>query len=199
MHAPQNIIALIFDFDDTLTDESTTKLLEAYGIDTKDFWQNRVSDLTKAGWDSALAYLRLILDHVGEGKPFGDLRNQTLRAFGSALQFYPGLPDLFADLRATVAAHRLSRPAIEYYIISGGLEEIIKGSSIAQYFDGIYGCRFCEEGGRIRHVMNSISFTEKTKYIFAINKGVPSIREDPYAVNRKIEQAARRIPIENMI
>jgi len=33
MTGPQNIIAVIFDFDDTLTDESTTKLLEKYGID----------------------------------------------------------------------------------------------------------------------------------------------------------------------
>ena len=37
MAAPQNTIALIFDFDDTLTDDSTTRLLRAHGIDVDDF------------------------------------------------------------------------------------------------------------------------------------------------------------------
>jgi hypothetical protein len=42
MPAPQNIIAVVFDFDDTLTDDSTTKLLAANGIDPVDFWQHRM-------------------------------------------------------------------------------------------------------------------------------------------------------------
>jgi hypothetical protein len=89
---------------------------------------------------------------------------------------------------------------VEFYIISGGLEEVIKGSKIARWFSGIWGCRFQEDDGQIRHVMNSVSFTEKTKYIFSINKGLHGkARSDPYAVNKKIETADRRIPFENMI
>ena len=37
----QNIVAVIFDFDDTLTDESTTKLLEQYDIDAVEFWKKQ--------------------------------------------------------------------------------------------------------------------------------------------------------------
>jgi hypothetical protein len=40
MSMPQNVVAVVFDFDDTLTDDSTTKLLEAHGVDAVDFWQN---------------------------------------------------------------------------------------------------------------------------------------------------------------
>jgi len=48
--------------------------------------------------------------------------------------------------------------------------------------------------------MNAISFTEKTKYIFSINKGLhQKARSDPYAVNHKVEPQNRRIPFENMI
>jgi phosphoserine phosphatase len=55
--APQNVIALIFDFDDTLTPDSTNKLLHKYGIDTKEFWEVSVKKLVDDEWDPTLAYL----------------------------------------------------------------------------------------------------------------------------------------------
>jgi phosphoserine phosphatase len=200
MSAPQNIVALIFDFDDTLTDDTTTRLLESRGIDTREFWQRQMKELTDAGWDSPLAYLKLILDYTGKGMPLEGLGNADLRAFGGTLSFHPGIPALFEELQDLVKEHHLSRPAIEFYIISGGMEEIIRGSKIARYFSGIWGCRFHEVGGRITHIMNAVTYTEKTKYIFAINKGVDrQSRSEPYAVNKKVEHPNRRIPFEHMI
>jgi phosphoserine phosphatase len=200
MPAPQNIIAVIFDFDDTLTDDSTTKLLLSKGIDTDRFWREEMTALTKEGWDPPLAYLKLMLDYVGEGKPLGNLTNAELRSFGATLDFYPGIPQVFEELEHQVQEHETSRPSIEFYIVSGGLEEIIRGSKIAKHCKGIFGSRFAEEGGRIRHIMNSVTFTEKTKYIFAINKGVEHmIRREPYIVNQKVDHPDRRIPIANMI
>ena len=85
MSAPQNIIAVVFDFDDTLTDDSTTRLLEAHDIEAGTFWRQRVPELIRVGWDPPLAYLKLILDHVGKGKPLGLLSNADLRAFGATM------------------------------------------------------------------------------------------------------------------
>ena len=68
MSAPQNVIAVVFDFDDTLTDDSTTKLLEFHGIDPADFWKNKAASMLSGGWDPTLAYLKLILDEVGRTK-----------------------------------------------------------------------------------------------------------------------------------
>jgi hypothetical protein len=45
----KDIIALIFDFDDTLTPDSTTQLLRSYGIDTSKFWQQDVASPYRAG------------------------------------------------------------------------------------------------------------------------------------------------------
>lgn len=200
MPASQNIIAVIFDFDDTLTDDATSKLLESRQIDTDKFWREETTALTKDGWDPALAYLQLLLNYAGEGKPLGKLSNADLRAFGATLEFYPGIPELFDELAKQVQEHDASRPAIEFFIISGGLEEVMKGTKIAKYFKGIYGSRFAERDGCIAHVMNSVTFTEKTKYIFAINKGVDHMMgREPFIVNQKVEPTDRRIPIENMI
>lgn len=201
MSMPQNVVAIVFDFDDTLTDDSTTKLLEAHGVDAADFWQHQMKKRTDEGWDAPLAYLTWILDNVGEGKRFGMLTNAQLRQFGEKLAFYTGLPELFIDLQAIAAEHPLTRPVVEFYIVSGGLEEVIRGSSIAKHFHGIWGCNFAEEGGCVRHVKNIITFTEKTKALFAINKGISDqeIRKNPYTVNEFRTPEDRRVPFRNMI
>jgi FMN phosphatase YigB (HAD superfamily) len=130
MSAPQNIIAVVFDFDDTLTDDSTTALLESVGIDTGEFWKSKAKALLDQGWGPVPAYLKLLLDNVGEGKPFEKLTNARLREFGASLRFYPGIPGLFRDLQKSVKEHPLSNPGIEFYVVSSGLEEIIRGSDV---------------------------------------------------------------------
>jgi hypothetical protein len=197
--APQNIIAVVFDFDDTLTDESTTALLQSVGIEADDFWANKAKGLLDAGWDPIPAYLKLILDNVGQGKPFGKLTNARLRDFGAGLEFYRGIPAIFKDLQKSVAEHRLSNPGIEFYVVSSGLEEIIRGSAVAKYLTHCWGCQFAEEDGQIAHAKRIVSFTEKTRYLFEINKGVTSSGRNPYAVNENVQKQERRVPFENMI
>ena len=52
--------------------ESTTKLLEHYSINVVRFWQKQNKDLIlKDGWDPVPAYMKLMLDNVGDGKPLG--------------------------------------------------------------------------------------------------------------------------------
>jgi phosphoserine phosphatase len=196
--APQNIIAIVFDFDDTLTDDSTTALIEHFGIDPTEFWGKKAKILLESGWDPTPAYLKLILDNVGEGKPFGKLTNNRLREFGSTLKFYPGIPTLFRDLKESVAEHHVTNPGIEFYVVSGGLEEIIKGSSIAKHLSNFWGCQFAEEDGQLKHLKRIVSFTEKTKHLFQINKGIET-NENPYMVNQKIDPPERRVPFDNMI
>lgn len=203
MALPQNIIAVIFDFDDTLTDDSTTLLLKSKGIDTQEFWGVHQKALVDDGWDPALAYMTLILERVGDGKPLGGLSNAELRKFGSTLKFYDGLPGMFDELRKITNTFKLSSPKVEFYIVSGGLEEVIRGSAIASHVDGIYGCRYQEKNGVVSSIKNVISFTEKTRFIFEINKGIGAdgsdSRKKPYTVNEDCAVDMRRIPLSNMI
>ena len=54
MPVDRNRIAVVFDFDDTLTDDSTTLFLRSRGIDADDFWNRRVPARIEAGWDLEL-------------------------------------------------------------------------------------------------------------------------------------------------
>ena len=95
----RDIVALIFDLDDTLLPDSTTKLLKDHGINTTEFWEKQ-SALVQQGYDPPAAWLSLLLQNVGVGRPLGELTNSRLRKFGESLDdtFYPGLPSFFDDL-----------------------------------------------------------------------------------------------------
>lgn len=142
-----------------------------------------------------------MLDRIGQGLPLGLLSNRDLGDFGESLssRFFPGLPALFPDLRALVDEFR--DISIEFYIVSGGLQDVIGGSNVVrEWFDGFYGCQLGEDAhGVIRYVKRCVTFTEKTRYLFEINKGVrpEDSRTKPHLVNNKA--AIRRVPFRHMI
>lgn len=198
------ILALVFDFDDTLVPDSTTKLLKKYGIDTDHFWGVQAKELIQQGYDQALAYLKLILDNIGDGKPLGQLTNEELTKFGATLdtEFHAGLPAFFDDIRTEVAKHK--DIDVEFYIISGGLQAIVEGSDIVKkYFSGVYGCQLGGDtpDGPLKYIKRCITFTEKTRYLFEINKGIDPIesRSRPHLVNKSVPDEKRKIPLQNMV
>jgi hypothetical protein len=116
--------------------------------------------------------------------------------------YFPGLPELFGDLRDVVAD--CSDVSVEFHIISGGLLEVVRGSKVVRdNFTGVNGCEFAEdpETGCLSSIKRAITFTEKTRYLFEINKGIePSdTLKNPYLVNRDITAAQRPVPFESMI
>lgn len=197
----KKVIAVIFDFDDTLVPDSTTALLAQHAVNLERFWKRDVRALMDAGYDSALAYLRGLLDRVGEGKPLGNLTAEDLRRFGSTLKLHAGLDRLFPDL---VKIARKAGASVEFYVISGGLQEVIEGVPLLRkYASGIYASRLAGDSPRdpLRHVMRCVTFTEKTRFLFEINKGLRPVDtlKNPYLVNSHVPSSRRRVPFSNMI
>lgn len=195
-------IGLIFDFDDTLAPDSTTQLLEAHGIDPEEFWFEGFQSRVRDGYDPTVAYLSLLLDTVGADRPLGELTIEDLEAFGEDLTetLYPGIPGLFDDINSI--ADEYDEITIDYYIISEGLESIIRGTEIADRCEAVYASRLAAgPEGVVQHIQRPISFTDKTRYLYEINKGITpeEARENPYEVNTQVDPEERRIPFENMI
>ncbi|MBC2602828.1 HAD family hydrolase [Puniceicoccus vermicola] len=217
----QTVIACIWDFDKTLIPGyMQSPLFEAYGIDEKTFW-NEVNELPElyarqgCHVSKDTVYLNHLLSYVKNG-PLKGLSNRKLRELGRELRFYPGLPEFFKTIKNFVSGDPFFQKhgvTIEHYIISTGLAEMIRGSSIAPYVDGIFGCEFIEkpfppgygsqkelelvEGGEVSQIGVMVDNTIKTRFVFEINKGT---NKDPSIdVNANILPGDRRIPIRNMI
>lgn len=195
-------IAVVFDFDDTLAPDSTTELLVEHGVDIQSFWQDEFPERIDAGYDPTVAYLSALLSHVGESEQLGELRSSDLSTIADSLneQWKPGIPELFDDLDDIVAEY--NDVSIEYYIISEGIESLIEQTMIAQYCDGIYASRLAtDEDGVFTGIKRPISFTDKTRHLYEINKGITPAEamENPFEVNKEIPYEERRVPFENMI
>jgi len=148
--------------------------------------------------------LNLLVREVGPGKPLGELTNEKLREFGGSLDntWFPGLPDLFENLRVLAEDYR--DISIEFYIISGGLQPVIEGSAhVQKYFAAVYGCQLAEdpEKGTLSDIKRCVTFTEKTRFLFEINKGIPAndAKTQPHLVNELVPEEKRPVPFRNMI
>lgn len=214
-------LACIWDFDKTLTPGyMQTPLFREYGIDETAFWieVNRLPEIyARQGIHVSkdTVYLNHLLSYVKNG-PLKGLSNKKLRELGAQIPLCAGLPGMFDKLRAYAKkigeAHNLDID-LEHYIVSTGLAEMIRGSALAPYVDGIYGCEFIEQPlpphytvqdelalelpTEISQVGVMVDNTIKTRFIFEINKG--SNKNPEIDVNAVVRSQDRRVPFENMV
>ncbi|MEY5026918.1 MAG: hypothetical protein RLZZ244_2446 [Verrucomicrobiota bacterium] len=197
MSVPQNVIAIVYDYDQTLSPNYMQEevLFPAFGIDSRAFWKKAQELVREHGFDNELAYMKVLLDCLGMDRP----TNQRLRELGSSLRFYPGLPQMFEEFaKGLLSSQHLAHGIrVEHYIISSGLKILIEGSRLAPHVQAIFGCEFAEdERGCITFPKRVISHTQKTQYLFRINKGLLDMAQD---VNDHMPAGIRPVPFQNMI
>ena len=194
-------IAVVFDFDDTLAPDSTSGYLSQSGIgDLNSFWKKEVATLTNEDWDPVPAYLYKIIEASKTGR-IPKVTQESLMEWGRCLPLHEGVSGLFARLKK-IAKEANPRAAVEFYLISSGIGDILRQTPIAPEFTDIWASEFAYgiDGG-IDFPKKIVSFTDKTRYLFHIQKGLigPQSRGKPFDVNKKLKPEQIRIPIDHMI
>jgi hypothetical protein len=201
-----NRIALVFDCDDTLAKDTTAWLLQELGANPDEIFKE-AGTMIRNGWDPPLAYLNIILKETRDnGKLTAFNRSKlTELAKNSKNIFYPGTDNLFERLRSAVRADKRYRDLgiqVNFYIITGWIEEFVRETQVGKTADEVWGSSFdYDAAGKPIAIKNAISFTEKSRYLFCINKGVTgSARNSPYKVNSsEPDREQRSVPFSNMI
>ena len=198
-------IGVAFDMDDTLAPDTSTQLIESRGIDPDIFWGTTIREMITSGWDPTLAYLAKIAELSGKDLPMGELTIDALKAFGATIDatIYPGVDGLRSDLQAVAKAID-PRIEVETYVISGGIKHLLEGSALLKRnFNAIYGNEFDidPKTGIVTRLKRAVTYTEKTRILFEINKGITQSEADanPYRVNKAAAAVERPVPFENMI
>jgi hypothetical protein len=169
-------------------------------VDTQQFWSGRVDPLLARDWDPVPAYLYEMIALSKEGK-HGTITQERLQQWGHSLPLHAGVETLFRRLREQV---KVVHPQVqlEFYLISSGIGDVVRHTRIAHEFTGIWASEFIyDEQGGITFPRRIVSFTDKTRYLFHIQKGIvgPSYIGKPFEVNRKIPEDRLRVPFDQMV
>lgn len=190
------IVALIYDFDGTLSPGNMQEFgfIQAIGKSPKEFWTE--SDNIALGQDASniLSYMKLMFDEARKADI--KLRREDFRSFGASVELFKGVKEWFSLINAYGKERGVK---VEHYINSSGLAEMIEGTEIGKEFKRIFACSFIyNEAGEAEWPGVAVDYTAKTQFLFKINKGILSIRDNK-KVNESQAEDNKRIPFPHMI
>ncbi len=193
----QNTLAIIYDFDGTLTPQPMQEytVLPKIGMDAQQFWREVETESIKEQADPILTYLRLLVEKIEQARQH--LSPDDLCNMASQIEYFPGVDHWFEGINKYLLDKAGANINIEHYIISAGLKEILEGTSIRQYFTRIYASEYFFDHHNVATFPKVvINDTTKTQYLYRINKGCLDISDN---INEYMPESNRRIPFGNML
>ena len=190
------VLAICYDFDKTLSpdDMQAQGYIQSVGYDVGKFWEESNGMAKENDMDGNLSYMYKM---VREAEGNFVFNKNALAEYGSKVQLFPGVSEWFERIREYGKEHGV---IVEHYIISSGLKEMIEGTEIAKNgaFEKIYASSFYfNDRGVAVWPAQTINYTNKTQFLFRIEKGVLDIN-DP-GVNEYFPPEDIRVPFRNMV
>ncbi|MCR4634642.1 HAD family hydrolase [Butyrivibrio fibrisolvens] len=188
------VVAICYDFDKTLSpdDMQAQGYIQSVGYDVAQFWKDTNDFAEQNDMDVNLAYMFKMVQEA-EGKLI--FNRDKLAEYGSKVKVFPGVETWFERIREY---GRQKGVIVEHYIISSGLREMIEGTAMADSFTRIYANSFFyNEKGIAQWPALVVNYTNKTQFLFRIEKGVLDIN-DP-GVNEFYNPEDLRVPFRNMV
>jgi len=193
----QNTIALVYDFDGTLSPQPMQEytVLPKIGVEPKQFWKEVSNEARETDSEEMLVYMRLLVDKADTASTH--IGRNDLKRMGRAIKYFPGVKQWFARINNFVKKEGKGRIKIKHYIVSAGLREILEGTSLKKQFERIYASEYHFNHHDVATFPKQlITDTAKTQYLFRINKGKEDLGEN---INDHMPESIRPIPFSNII
>ncbi|MBC8024130.1 MAG: haloacid dehalogenase-like hydrolase [Burkholderiales bacterium] len=193
----QNTIALVYDFDGTLSPQPMQEytVLPKIGVQPAEFWAMVNREARETESDPMLVYMRHIIEALERAKV--DVKREDFAAMARAIVYFPGVPTWFTRMNAYVKRRSRGQVKLHHYLISAGQKEILEGVSIRKHFKRIYASEYhFNHHGVATFPKLLVTDTVKTQFLFRINKGLESLNE---SINEHMPEAERPIPFQNIV
>lgn len=189
-------VAICYDFDGTLAPGNMHEhsFLPELNIKKEKFWDEVKKIAKDNNMNEILAYMYLTLEKA-RGKQHR-IKREAFQALGKNISLFDGVNTYFKKINNFATRKNIS---IEHYIISSGLKEIIEGTSIIKNFKYVFASEFMYDvNGVAIWPSLAIDYTNKTQYLFRVNKGIMNTWDNK-KINAYTPEEDRPIPFKNMI
>ncbi len=188
-------VAFVYDFDGTLSPGNMQEydFIPSIGKRNEEFWaeSNRLAEEQDA--DPILIYMWKMISEAQGKVP---VRREDFLRSGLKIRLFDGVKEWFSRINEYALEKGI---VVEHYINSSGIREMIEGTEIAGEFKHIYACAFLYDvNGVAVWPAVSVNYTNKTQFMFKINKGIEEVY-DSHRINRYVPEDQRPVPFAHMV
>ncbi|MDO9501852.1 HAD family hydrolase [Falsiroseomonas sp.] len=189
-------VAISYDFDGTLAPGNMQEhvFLPALNITPEVFWEKTNRLARDQQGDPILTYMHQMLQEARHANL--PMRRADWVAHGRDITLFDGVESWFDRIDAAAAARGI---AVQHYVISSGLRELIDGTPIRRHLAKVFASGFLYDASEVAIAAAiAVNYTTKTQYLFRINKGALDIADNA-AVNAYQPHDQRAVPFSNMV
>jgi acyl-CoA dehydrogenase len=189
-------VAIAYDFDGTLAPGNMQEhvFLPALDILPGVFWEKTNRLARDQQGDPILTYMHQMLQEARHANL--PMRREDWIAHGRDIILFAGVEDWFDRINDASSARGI---AVQHFVISSGLRELIEGTPIHRHLAKVFASGFLYDASDVAIAAAiAVNYTTKTQYLFRINKGALDIADNK-AVNAYQPHDQRAVPFTNMI
>ena len=192
----QNTVALVYDFDGTLTPKTMQEytIIPRLKLDSNKFWSEILNEAKATDGEVMMIYMRQLINHAESMNV--KITKEEFTFMADKIKYFSGVNNWFKNINHyTKNNHKNIKLA--HYVISAGHHEILEATSIRNELTNVFGSQYYfDKYGNATFPKIVVTDTTKTQFLFRINKGKEKFSE---SINSHMPEEYRPIPFENMI
>ena len=192
----QNTIALVYDFDGTLTPKTMQEytIIPRLKLDSENFWNEILQEARVTDGEVMMIYMRQLINHAKSMNI--NITKEEFTLMADKIKYFSGVKDWFKNINNYIVTNHKDIK-ISHYVISAGHHEILEATSIRNELTNVFGSQYYfDKKGNATFPKIVVTDTTKTQFLFRINKGKEKFSE---SINSHMPEDNRPIPFENMI
>ena len=192
----QNTIALVYDFDGTLTPKTMQEytVIPRLKLNSKKFWAEIIDEAESTEGEVMMIYMRQLITLADSMNI--KITKEEFKLMADKIQYFKGVLNWFDNINSYIKKKH-KKINLSHYVISAGHHEILESTAIRNKLTNVFGSQYYfDDEGNATFPKNVVTDTVKTQFLFRINKGKERVSD---SINSHMPEDQRPIPFENMI